>query len=57
MFKRKGADLLIQKEITLLEALCGYEFLLRYSARPLQTVLTDSTPPDSSQASSIQYDS
>lgn len=26
VFKRKGADLLIKKEITLVEALCGYEF-------------------------------
>merc|ERR1711988_1077256 len=28
VFKRKNSDLLIQKEITLMEALCGFEFLV-----------------------------
>jgi len=30
VFKRKHADLLIHKEITLVEALCGYEFLVEH---------------------------
>lgn len=30
MFKRKGADLLIEKEITLLEALTGVDFILNH---------------------------
>lgn len=28
VFQRKNADLLIQKELTLMEALCGYEFVI-----------------------------
>ena len=30
MFKRKGADLLIEKEITLLEALTGVDFVIDF---------------------------
>lgn len=30
VFKRKHSDLLIQKEVTLQEALCGYEFLVNH---------------------------
>lgn len=30
VFKRKGTDLLITKELTLVEALCGYEFVVEH---------------------------
>jgi len=30
LFKRKGADLLIEKEISLLEALTGVDFVLKH---------------------------
>ena len=29
VFKRKGADLLIQKDVALVEALCGFEFVVK----------------------------
>jgi len=30
LFKRKGADLMIEKEITLLQALTGVDFILKH---------------------------
>ncbi|CAM9231972.1 unnamed protein product [Heterosigma akashiwo] len=49
MFKRKGSDLLMSKKITLVEALCGYEFtvthldgrVLKISSKPGEVVKPD----------------
>jgi DnaJ-class molecular chaperone len=38
-FKRKGNDLFVEKEISLTEALCGYQFVVEHlDGRQVQTV-------------------
>lgn len=51
-FKRKHADLLLQKDITLMEALCGYEFVVNHldgrqilvKSKPGEIVRPESSP-------------